>query len=346
MKETKKKKIKTVKKNSKINASKKTSVNPKSKTLKPTSKKSEIKKELVVSTTTTPLNIISLKTEIAEIKEDFKKTFKSKKKAEKRDLIKWIKTNVIENEKEFSKANKNRRLFTSLFAVLCFCVVVFSTAIIDYTNAVKRETTPFFVIKGRNEYKQATIYYGAFYKAWKCDNGSSTVTFGRYKNELTYCPVEPVYDEQGVYTNPNGVKITRSQMNNIKEYYRDEFVYFENEGELEIALNLSTAINKSRWVKTKSEVVLNGDPTIEIAIFNALEEKDGIQSWERQYTNTKYHKCVKSKDDDYFFSNYDPVNMTCEGEWTKLKLDDTTCLLASKSVKFVSEFVTITKLCD
>ena len=130
----------------------------------------------------------------------------------------WLKNNIIENEEKYSKEYKSRRLIVALFMVFCFFTVLFSAAIADYNYAYRNNKAPFFAIKTRDEYKQATVYYGIFYKAWECDNGISKVNFARFKTEISYCELVPKYDSNGYYVNPNGVKITKSQMNIIKNY--------------------------------------------------------------------------------------------------------------------------------
>lgn len=257
----------------------------------------------------------------------------------------WLKNNIIENEKEMSRTDKNRRLKISVFAIFCFIVVLLSTSIIDYSTAMKNDSEPLFVIKIKNNHKQATIYYGTFYKAWKCDNGESTVIFGRYNSELGYCKLEPKYDVNGIYTNPYGVRITKSQMNIIKNYYFDDFINIKNDTELVNAYKISTALNNIWWVKTKSETVLNNDSSIELAIFGRTYMKDGIETWELQYTDTNYYKCVKLQDDKYVFSTYNAYNKTCGNDWKALTLDSVSCELAKNDTEFISKLVTISKLC-
>lgn len=271
----------------------------------------------------------------------------TKKVIQKKEVwYKWIKNNIIENEKNISKEAKNRRLIISLFAIFCFFVVLLSTSIIDYSMATKKNTRPFFVIELKDNFKQTTIYYGMFYKAWKCDNGDDIVHFGRFNSELSYCVLEPKFNKDGIYKNPHGVEITKSQMNIIKNYYFDDFVNIKNKKELENAYKISKALNDVWWVSTKSEKTLNEDSSISIAIFGKTEKKDGIESWSLQYSDKTYHKCMKQLDNKYVFSEYLPNNNTCSNNWKSLSLDKEICELSKNNTKFVSELVIISKLCE
>lgn len=264
----------------------------------------------------------------------------SKKEVKKEKWYVWLKNNIIENEKEYSKEDKRRRLIVSLFAFFCFLVVLFSTAIIDYTYSSRNNKTPLFVLRARNNYKQVTLYYGLFYKAWKCDNEYDGVNFGRYNSEISYCALVAEYDENDVYTNPNGVKITRDDMNRIRNYYYDEFVNFKNEEELENAIKISDAINKIWWVR-KDDATVN-EPNAIIGVFGKMES-DG---WKLQYGNPEYYRCVKKINEINIYSEYNYLDNTCGDSWETLTLDEKICSLAkNKSPEFINNLVIGTGFC-
>lgn len=273
------------------------------------------------------------------------KSLKNKKQKKEKKWYMWLKNNIIENEKEISKKEKNRRLIVSLFAIFCFFVVFFSTAVIDYSYAIKRNSAPFLVITYKEKYSQKTIYYGVFYKAWKCDNGDTRVNFSPYKNKIPYCEIKINYDKNGIYTNPNKVKMTASQISIINKFYKDDINFFKTSQDLEKAYTISKAINQVWWVRTKSEVVLNDDPNIEIAIFGKYYFKDGVEAWETQHNDPKYYKCIKKSGADYVFAEYNEIDKTCEEKWNKLKLDKEICEIAMQSTDLIRKLVIISQLC-
>ena len=267
----------------------------------------------------------------------------SKQKEEK--WYEWLKNNIIENEEKYSREYKNRRLIVALFMVFCFFTVLFAAAIADYNYAYRSKSEPFFAIKTRDEYKQATVYYGIFYKAWKCDNGLTNINFSRFKTEITYCKLVPKYNSDGLYINPNGVKITESQMNIIKNYYFDDYVYFKNSEELENAYSISKAINKIWWVKKETNMLVDNDESISLAIFGKVESVDGVDEWKLQYDDPKYYKCIKDIDGVNVFTNYNYLDNTCDTYWETLSLTEDTCMLAQNSSNFVKSLVELTEIC-
>ena len=257
----------------------------------------------------------------------------------------WLKNNIIENEEKYSKEYKNRRLVVALFMIFCFFSVLFSTAIIDYNYAYRRNGEPVFVIRKRDEYKQATIYYGMFYKAWKCDNGFEHINFARYKTKISYCSLVTSYDEDGVYTNPNGVKISQSQMNVIKNYYYDDYVYFKTAKDLENAYTISKEIDKIWWVRKSSDEVIDNDDSIGLAIFGKIETANGVDEWKLQYNDPEYYRCVKNVDGSNVFAKYNHLDNTCDTSWESLSLNEDTCNLIDSSSEFVQNLVKLTGLC-
>ncbi len=259
----------------------------------------------------------------------------------KEKLHKKFKTDLLENEKEFSKEYRRSRNIIAIFAFLCFMSVLLATSFIDYTRAFKGKTQPYFAIRARNEYKQATIYYGVFYKAWICDSDKTHVNFGSFSSNITNCRVVVTYDN-GYYENSKGLKISKEQMNTIQPYYYDYFNGFETEEELEQAYKVSSAINKVRWVQKSTGVLLEDNTIAYLAVFNKLVEN----TWELQYNDPAYYKCVKSTNGIYTFSEYNLETNKCGSNWEALKLSDDICDIATKDITYVRELVKITNLCD
>lgn len=257
----------------------------------------------------------------------------------------WLKNNILENEEKYSKKYKNRRLLVSLFAVFCFFAVLFSVFIIDFSNSIKNNKVPYFSIQKRNEYKQVTLYYGLFYKAWRCDNGNTALTYGKYNDDIGYCDIVPKYDENGVFVNPNKVKMTQSQINIIKTYYFDNYIYFKSEKELVDAYKLSSALNKILWINGKQDGIINNDETVELAIFGKVENKDGVDSFSFQFNDPYYHECVKKLNGEYLVSNYNYSTNTCGASWETLSIDKDTCKIAKNSTEFIQNLAPIIDYC-
>lgn len=260
----------------------------------------------------------------------------------KEKWYKGLKTDLLENEKEFSKEYRRSRNLIAIFAFLCFISVLLATSFIDYTRAFKGKTQPYFAIRARNEYKQATVYYGVFYKAWICDSDKNRVNFGSFSSSITNCKVVVAYDDDGYYENAKGLKISKEQMNTIQPYYSDYFNGFETEEELEQAYKVSSAINKVRWVQKSTGLLLEDNTIAYLAIFNKLVEN----TWELQYSDPAYYKCVKSTNGIYTFSDYNSEANKCGSNWEALKLSDDICEIATKDITYVRELVKITNLCD
>ncbi len=293
--------------------------------------------------------------------ESSKKTLKKQqtkptktKQIEKKDIKKEVKKEkwfvelkkfLLEDEKNYSKEYKRYRNMVTIFAIICFFAVLLSTSFIDYSRAYVSKTMPYFVIRSKNEYKQATIYYGLFYKAYKCDNGDKAVKFGTYNLNIEDCKIVVSYDEDGYYTNPNGIKMTNKQINTIKTYY-NYYNEFETEEELVEAYKISTAINKIWWVQKNEVLMMDGTTPVYTAIFNKLIEKEGEYLWELQYNDSQYYKCVKYENNIYQFSEYNAGKNTCDASWKPLKLNEEECVSAKTSSSFIKDLVRITNLCD
>ena len=297
------------------------------------------KKTVSTKASSKPKKVVSKKTSV-------KKEVKPVVEEKQEPWYIWLKNNIIENEEKYSQEDKYRRLAVSLFMVLCFFTVLFSAAIADYNYAYKSGKTPVISIRVRDEYNQATIYYGMFYKAWKCDNGITSVNFSRFKTKITGCSLVANYDESGVYTNPYGVKITKSQMNVIKNYYYDYYVYFKNSSELENAYKISKEINKVWWVRKQPDKPINGDESIGLAIFGKVDVVDGVEEWNIQYDSPEYYKCVKNIDGSNVFATYNHLDNTCENDWKNISLSGGTCSLAANSSEFVKNLVKLSGLCE
>ncbi len=257
----------------------------------------------------------------------------------------WLKNNIIENEEKLSKKDRHRRLIISLFAVFCFFSVLFSTFIIDFSISNKRKEIPYFTITKREKYKQLTAYYGMFYKAWKCDNGDTSINFGRLRDKMDNCLIDVNYDDEGFFTNPNKVKMTESQINIIKTYYFDKYINFKSKEELENAYKLSKAINKVLWINANKNEIINNDEAVILAIFGKEEIKDGIESFSLQYDDTRYHKCLKNVGGEYLISNYIYSSNLCENTWENLKLSKDICELAKESTTFIKNLAPIIDYC-
>ena len=324
------KKRKTAKKVTKKKVSPK-----KSKKVTPAKKNSEVKK---VVKKKTPKKITSKLKKVTEpVKVEEKK---------EENWYEWLKNNIIENEEKYSKEYKNRRLVVALFMIFCFFTVLISAAIADYNYAYRNNKTPFFAVRTRDEYKQATVYYGIFYKAWKCDNGLIKVNFSRFKTEVAYCELVPKYNSEGYYVNPNGVKISESQMNIIKNYYFDDYVYFETDEELENAYKVSKEINKIWWVKKETDTLIDNNESISLAIFGKVENTNGVDEWRIQYEDPKYYKCMKNINGVNVFTNYNYLDNTCDMYWETLSLSKETCSLAKSGSSFVKSLVELTDICN
>lgn len=272
-----------------------------------------------------------------------------KKLSEKIKKEKWyinFKKTIIKEEAEFSRRAKRSRNVIAVLAFLCFFAVFLSTSFIDYSRAYKTNTAPYFALELRDKYKQATVYYGPFYKAWECDNGEKAIQFGSFGSDINNCKIIVNYDSKGYYTNPNGIKISEKQIDTIKLYYYDKFNNFESKLELDDAYKLSKALNEVWWVQNNSTILLKDGTTSNIAIFNSIIEKSGKYFWELQYDNSEFFKCVKNLNGLYVFSDYDSKNNVCGTDWEPLKLSKDVCKLVDDSPTIIRDVVEITELCE
>lgn len=286
------------------------------------------------------------KEKVKKVKKPLKKekTLTSEVKKEK-----WyinLKKKMLEDQKEMSKKNLRDRNFIALAALICFLAVFLATCFLDYSRAYKSSVAPLFVIRHKDDYKQAEVYYGIFYKAWTCNNGEKSIQFGVYSSEINNCSIVVSYDKDGYYENPNGIKMSKKEINTIKTYFYDYFNEFKTEKELENAYKISKAINEVWWVKNVEPITLDDGSTANMAIFNKFVNNNGEYLWELQYDNEEFHKCVKNQNNEYVFSEYDQESQKCGTEWKHLNLSKSICSLTKTSIKYVKELVSITKLCE
>lgn len=270
---------------------------------------------------------------------------KTKKPAKKDKWHVWLKNNIIENERKYSKQYRFRRVIVSLFSVFCFLVVLFSVLITDFSNSYRNNKIPYFTFKKYDEYNQVTKYFGLFYKIYICDNGKKTPTYIRITDKVGYCEIIPKYDENDIFINPNKVKISKSEVNIIKNYYFDNYIYFKSEKEVQNAYKISNAINKVWYIKKEVNEIINNDETVELAVFGKVEKINGIEEFKIQYNDPNYYKCIKQVGDKTLFSKYNYKDNTCESLWNIQYLDKESCKLIYNSTEFIKDFVKITNLC-
>ncbi len=286
------------------------------------------------------------KTKTSAPKKIVKKIEKPKDVIAKKDsVITKLKKEIRESEKILNNEKNVRKTGFIFFTVFCFIVIILSITLIDYSNASLKNTEPKFAIKSIDKSKNVTNYYGVFYKAWKCNDTDDILIFVTYNTESPTCSYTVTYDTEGYYTNPYGIKISKEQMASIYNYYKDYLNEWKKESDLADAYTLSNEFNKIWWVKKEDTIKLEDGTEAGVAIFNKLINNNDEYSWEIQYLDESYYKCVRNSETNvYEFSDYD--NGFCTGEWKKLSLNENVCELVKNDKSFIKDIVNNGKLCE
>lgn len=108
---------------------------------------------------------------------------------------------------------------------LLFCSIIITLIIIsfiDYKLALNNKTKPLFSIKENIQEDQVEIYYGLFYKLYKClaedEHYISTSIFSNYKKNI--CPKSfKLNFENGYYINKNNIRIEKENFEHLKNFY-------------------------------------------------------------------------------------------------------------------------------
>lgn len=269
---------------------------------------------------------------------NFNKTKKNKKEVieEKPSTKKEVK---ITSSKQ--KIN-NFNIWKISYIIFCAVVVFISFTIIDFSISQRYKAAPTFAIKKVNKEKQSTIYYGLFYKAYKCNN-QKEYTFLNYGTEDSTCSIVLVYNND-IYTNPYSVEMTREEIGTIYKYYSENINSYKTREEFEKDYAKAEEFSKNWWV-TENISIETSLGEANVAIFSKLEEVDGNYKWVTQYDNNDYKKCVlKSEDGTFLFSDY--IDGECYEKWSNIKLSSNFCKLIKDDNSLIKTAVTISKMCD
>ena len=256
-----------------------------------------------------------------------------------KSLIRRLKREIRESEQLLTNEKNIRKIGTIIFLIFSFIVILLSICLIDYSNSSLKTIPPKFAIKVNDKTKQITKYYGLFYKAWSCD-ANGIINYSLYTSDIPHCELRIVYDENGIYTNPNNLKITKSQIDSLYRYYSESINYWKTQEELDNALFISNEFSSKLWVKKEEPIKTISGDEVYVAIFSKLTDN----GWISQYSDESYYKCMKIVDEEnILFSEYNSGN--CETKWTKLVMSEKFCKIIKSDNSLIKTVVELNNLC-
>ena len=126
-----------------------------------------------------------------------------------------------------------------IIILICF-ISIFLIVFIDYSVAKSNKNKPLFSIKKVNEDEQVEVYYGLFYKSYKCLSDEEIyVTKNIFSNiNNNFCPKKYTIDfKNGYYINNNNVKISKEDYEKLNQFYSVDRIIDMTEDDLKEAFN-------------------------------------------------------------------------------------------------------------
>ena len=204
-----------------------------------------------------------------------------------------------------------KRLLKYLIVIFVIVIVFFSIVYIDYFNAKTNNTYPRLSLKSEED--DAIVYTAVMYRVWYC-KANKKYMLGSY-NEDNICPRNYKYIN-GVYTNSNGIKISKKDLQMISNdgVYTSEMIESMNSNkQVEDAVYVA-----NNYLKNMYKVVNETDDNT-IIIFPEFKEVDGNYSWVYEEEEDNYY-CLS--EDQKSYSKYE--NEKC-GKFETFKMDKRWC---------------------
>lgn len=216
-----------------------------------------------------------------------------------------------------------------LFGILLLLFFAFaSLSTIEFYYAKKDKRIPILAIKKENKKNQYYEYNALFYKVYKCY--SNDVYLKSKKDEAPSCPRLIIFDKNNNYVTNSNVSISKMQYQLLLTYV-PSYTSIEDMTEEEINNIVYVLYNmgllKHKEVDYNNKINLGGK-IVEVHAFYNFKVMDsyGNYSWNPEYSNKDYYKCMMTENGKELFSSY--KDGKCEGEFKNLYLDSKWCILA------------------
>ena len=204
--------------------------------------------------------------------------------------------------------------------ILIIILLIFAGAVyIDYFIASRNNTHPKIALKKKID-GGLFVYNGVFYRMWYC-KATNTYTIGDYKDSDAVCVI--VYDyDKGFYSNGAGIKISKHDLEMIKDVYDSEVIETMNsDNVVENAVYVA-----ENYAKLDYKVVEKDGKELKTGKYSLVnlpkfEEKNDKYSWvideEKQY-------CLDDSKDIKLIAPFEEnqcgefVNLTYDKKWCEL----------------------------
>jgi len=228
-----------------------------------------------------------------------------------------------------------RKIRKVIFIIFIILLVFAGAVYIDYFLASRNNTHPKIAIKKELE-EDLFVYNAVFYRMWYC-KANDTYTIGDYKDSDAICA--PVYEyENGYYTNGDGIKISKHDLEMIREIYASEIIETMNsDSAVENAVYVAENYAKQKYKEVEIEGKKIKSGKYSLINFPTFVEKKGKYSWTID-DNSTY--CL---DDTEEVKKYAPYEEETCGEFVTLTYDTKWCELYTNSKLVFDEDVN--KMC-
>ncbi len=225
-----------------------------------------------------------------------------------------------------------RKILTVVMIIVFFIVMISSLSVVEFYYAKKTERIPLIALRREDKVNQYFEYNALFYRVYKCY--SDEVSIRSYKESLPSCPRLIMFDNNGEYTTPSGVSISKRNyqmlltVNGYKEI--DKF----NEEEYKNALFVAEEYGRSIHVQAaENNKIVIDEETVNVEVFREFVITDvyGNYKWVPQYNNKEYYKCAKVENGIFLFSDYNDGK--CSSNWATHNFGSKWCSLAKDSNK-------------
>ena len=221
------------------------------------------------------------------------------------------------------------RIFIFIFIIL----LVFSAIVyIDYFCVKNKNIAPKIALKSEIN-SETTEYKAIFYKVWYC-NSNKKYMIGSYDDDSSICPIKYIYYENGYYSNPQDIKISKRDIEVMTDngYYTSEMIDgFKTDEEVENAVYVAYNYGKTLYknVTDNNNTKLKSTDGYNLVVFPEFKSDNNEKySWVYNFDDESKYYCVKTESGKTFYSSY--LDKKCIA-FVQLTLDSKWCNLYKKS---------------
>ncbi len=216
-----------------------------------------------------------------------------------------------------------------LFILFIFLLIIAGAVYIDFFIASRNNSHPRISIK-KDLGDGLSVYNCVLYRMWYCKE-NDTYTLGDYDDPDAICKI--VYDyDKGYYTNGAGLKISKHDLEMIRDVYDSEVIEtFNSESSVTNALYVAENYAKLNYKQVEEDEKPVKQGKYLVVTFPEFKEDKDDYKWVDD-SETRY--CL---DDSADILKYAPLEEGKCGEFTNLTYESKWCELYTNSKLYFDE---------